>query len=244
MSNVEIAIRTVTQPFHAGWLLVLAASVSLIACAGVAPTRDVSTSGTTPPMQQPVSVYVVKRGWHVDIGVAVADLQPHLEPIGTAFQGSRYLLFGFGDRRYLLHGGAGNLLAALWPGPGVILVTSLRSSQPEDSFGEDSVIRLALTPQQLRGLQSFIWYSLATHDDAITPAAPGPYPESAYYESTQRYSAVYTCNTWAADVLKSAGLPIDTLGVEFAGQVWHQARRARDQSVERPSGAGVALYPP
>jgi Protein of unknown function (DUF2459) len=162
--------------------------------------------------------------------MAVADLKPQLQPMGTAFQGARYLLFGFGDRRYLLHRGAGNLLAVLWPGPGIVLVTSLRSSQPENSFGEDNVIRLALTLQQMRNLQSFIWYTLATHDDTITPVASGPYPESAYYASTQRYSAVYTCNTWAAEILKSADLPIDSLGVEFAWQVWHQARRAHVQS--------------
>jgi Protein of unknown function (DUF2459) len=243
VDNVEIVTRTVTQPFHAWRLLLLTASVSLAACGGV-PRREVSTSGATPATQQRVYVYVVKRGWHVDVGVAAADLQPQLQPMGTAFQGSRYLLFGFGDRRYLLHGGAGNLLAALWPGPGIVLVTSLRSSQPEDSFGEASVIRLALTPQQIRDLQSFIWYTLATHDDAITPVAPGPYPDSAYYESTQRYSAVYTCNTWVAEVLKSGGLPIDSLGVEFAWQVWHQARSVHNQSMERPTGAGVAMHPP
>jgi hypothetical protein len=163
----------------------------------------------------------------VDVGLAVPDLQPRLRTVGTALQGSRYLLFGFGDRHYLLHRDAGNLLAALWAGPGIILVTSLRS-RPEDIFASDSVVRLAVTPQQMRDLQAFIWYALGARDSP-TPLAPGPYPESAYYESAFRYSAMYTCNTWAADALSSAGLPVDSAGVAFAWQLWHQVQRAHDQ---------------
>ena len=172
-------------------------------------------------------MYVIKRGWHIDVGVAVADLQPHLWRMSAAFQGPRYLLFGFGDRHYLLHKGAGNLLAALWPGPGIVLVTSLRAAQPEDVFGNDDVVRLDLTPQQMSDLQSFIWYTLGASVDSITPIAPGPYPESAYYESVLRYSAAHTCNTWAAEALRTAGLPVDSFGVEFAWQLWHQVRPLR-----------------
>jgi len=170
-------------------------------------------------------VYVVRRGWHVEVGLAVGDLQPPLLPVAAAFPGSRYLLFGFGNRRYLLHGNLGNSLAAPWPGPGAVMVTSLDRAHPEDVFGNDNVVRLPLTPQQMGELQSFIGRTFATRDGALMPIAPGPHAGSAYYEAVPRYSALHTCNTWAAQALRSAKLPVRTFGVQFAWQIWSQVRR-------------------
>ena len=44
-----------------------------------------------------VVIYVVRRGWHMDIGFAAADLQPPLNDVIGQFPGVRYLFFGFGD---------------------------------------------------------------------------------------------------------------------------------------------------
>ena len=182
-------------------------------------------------------MYVVKRGWHIDIGIARADAQPPLQPVAAAFPESRYLLFGFGDRRYLLQGGGvGNSVAALWGGAGLVMVTSIGLQQLEQVFGRDSVVQVELTPQQMSDLQGFIGRTFATRDGAIVRVTPGPHAVgsfSAYYESAQRYSALHTCNTWAAEVLQSADLPVSSSGVEFASQLWHQ--------VQRLESAGAAL---
>ena len=178
-------------------------------------------------------MYVVKREWHVDVGIALADAQPPLRPVAAAFPSSRYLLFGFGDRRYLLQGGAGNMVAALWGGAGLILVTNVGLQQPEQVFGHDNVVRVALTPQQMSDLQGFIGRSLAWRDGGIVPVLPGSNAVgsySAYYESVLRYSALHTCNTWAAEALKSADLPVSSSGVEFAWQLWEQVRRLENTS--------------
>ena len=62
-------------------------------------------------------IYVARRSWHIDVGFAVADLQPPLNAVAAQFPGVRYLFFGFGDRHYLLakDRNAPVLLAALWP---------------------------------------------------------------------------------------------------------------------------------
>ena len=225
-NQIASAAQGATLPLHTRFLLPLIASWWFAACSDMSP-REAPVAARTASGPEQLPVYVIRRGWHVDVGLAVRDLQPPLQQISSAFPASRYLLFGFGDRHYLLHRDAGNLLAALWAGPGIVLVTSLRSRQPADAFGQDSVIQLALTVQQMRDLQSFIWYTLGAHDSITTLA--GPYPESAYYESAFRYSAVYTCNTWAADALRSARLPVDSFGVAFSWQLWHQVQRAHDQ---------------
>jgi hypothetical protein len=211
---------------HRRLLLALVPCAALLACAS-APQKPPVTAAAAAAAGKPLLLYVVRRGAHVDVGIAVADVQPPLRPLAAAYADSRYLLFGFGDRGYLLHGGSANTVAALWPGRGLLMLTSLRAPRPEDVFGEENVIRLPVTPQQMSDLQSFVRGTLAA-PDAPERVPPGTYPEkgySAYYQSALRYSALHTCNTWAAEALQSAQLPLDSFGVEFSWQLWHQVLR-------------------
>jgi len=185
-----------------------------------------------PAAQDTGTTYVVRRGWHIDVGFAVADLEPPLEPIAARFPGARYLFFGFGDRRYLLakHRNAPVLLAALWPGSGMLLVTALVSS-PDEAFGSAHVIALPEARVRVRDMQRFIRGSIAG-DDSPIPYGPGPYEGSLYFTAVARYSAVHTCNTWAAETLQAGRLPIHSAGVVFAGQVWSQVRRLDHRPAE------------
>ena len=186
-------------------------------------------------------IYVVRRGWHIDVGFAAADIQPPLNSVAGQFPGVRYLFFGFGDRHYLLakHRNAPVLLGALWPGGGMILATALGSS-PQEAFGAAHVVALAVTDEQMRAAQAFIWGSLDEpstdrESGAVTPYGTGPYEGSLYFAATPRYSAVHTCNTWAAEALAAAALPIRSAGVIFAGQLWGQVRRLE----KKQSAAGL-----
>src|SRR6204780_3737857 len=196
----------------------------LAACSSV-PPRPVRPPGAQTADNSAV-IYVVRRKWHVDIGFAAADLQPPLASVRAEFPATRYLLFGFGDRHYLLDHdrGFGGMLAALWPGPGLMLVTGLSASS-QAAFGEDNVIEIQLTAAQARNAQAFVWESLAAMGNAVTPLQTGPYEGSLYYSASREYSAFHTCNTWAAEVLRAADLPVHTAAVEFSGQIWRQARR-------------------
>jgi hypothetical protein len=205
---------------------------ALAACGGLS-TRATAPAPSTPATHERLPVYVVRRAWHVEVGIALADAQPPLRPVAAAFPGARYLLFGFGDRRYLLQGGAGNMVAALWGDAGLVLVTDVGLQQPEQVFGQDNVVRVALTPQQMSELQGFIGRTFAWREGALVPVFPGSHAVgsySAYYESVQRYSALHTCNTWAAEALKSAELPVNSSGVEFAWQLWEQVQRLENTS--------------
>jgi len=173
--------------------------------------------------------------------MATADLQPVLQPVSAAFPGSRYLLFGFGNRHYLLRRDAVSMAAAFWPGPGLMMVMSLESAQPEDAFGTENVVRLALTPQQMSSLQSFIARSFAAHAGAPVRVAPGPFEGSAFYQSVQRCSVLHTCNTWAAAALKAAQLPVGSSGVEFAWQLWHQVQHLASASSARAGHLQTAI---
>ncbi len=169
-------------------------------------------------------IYVARRGWHIDIGFDVAEMRAPLE-----FPGARFLFFGFGDEHYLLakHRNGPVLLGALWPGPGMILATGLTAS-PGEAFGGAHVVALQVTAAQLQSAEDFVQRSFAGGKDdtgRVKPYARGPYEGSWYFASKDRYSALHTCNTWAAEVLKAGGLRVRSAGVIFASQLWRQVRR-------------------
>ena len=172
------------------------------------------------------TIYVVRRAWHIDIGFASSDLPPPLSALATGFPGVHYLLFGFGDRRYLQSKNKQlpNMLGALWPGAGLILMTALATT-PAQAFGAGNLIALPVSAEQMRAAQASVWASIATRDGMAQSDGPGPYEGSTYWRATQDYSALHTCNTWAAEVLRAAGLPIRSSDVVFAGQLWKQTRR-------------------
>lgn len=172
------------------------------------------------------TIYVARRGWHIDIGMSVADLAPPLNQAAQNLAGARYLFFGFADKHYLLakNRNAPVLLAALFPGAGIMLTTGLGNS-PAQAFGESQVITLNIAGGQLQALQSFIWRSLRTQHEMLRVYQEGPYQGSVYFLAAPKYSAFHTCNTWGAQALRAAGFRMHTAGVIFAGQLWTQAQR-------------------
>jgi hypothetical protein len=211
----------------------LLGALLLAACTAAMPSRRQS------PVQEPPrsqALYVVRRGWHIDVGVPSASLPPSLGAISRELPGSSYMLFGFGDRHYLLNHdrGSSGAAAALWPGPGLILVTGLRAS-PAAAFGEDHVVELDVTAAGLHTALDYLERSLVREDNLLRAVAPGPYGGSAYFSARQRYSVAFTCNTWAAEMLAAAALPVHSTGVILAGQLWQQVRRLKDHA--QPSWA-------
>jgi uncharacterized protein (TIGR02117 family) len=201
----------------------LAATVELAACSTVSQRGAVASSVDPGPS---VTVYVIKRSWHTDIGFDADDLHPPLASLRAGFPKAHYLLFGFGDKHYLVtHANSlDRLVGALWPGEGLVLLTGLEAT-PEAAFGAKEVVRLTVSATQAQALEHFVWQTLVTDGGAAKLLAPGPYDGSFYYASSVRYSGLHTCNTWTAEGLKAAGLPIHTFGVELSGQVWRQVQR-------------------
>jgi hypothetical protein len=219
-------MRRVLQALTAATLL--ACGMLLPGCSAAPPrAADHESHGSPEPS---AVIYVVRRAWHVDIGFATAELQPPLAALRANLPGARYLLFGFGDRHYLVDQdrGAGGMLAALWSGEGVVLVSGL-SASAQDAFGAQHVVEIRVSASQAAAAQQFVWQSLANQGgnegDKVMPLRLGPYDGSLYYASSRRYSALHTCNTWAAQALRAAGLHVHSAGVVFAGQLWIQARR-------------------
>ncbi len=213
----------------------LLALCALTACRTNPDVRPTSAGGP------PVAIYVVKRSWHIDIGFDAAELPQPLASLRAPLPNARYLLFGFGDKHYLLTQGRSfdRLLGAVWPGEGLVLLTGIEAT-PEEAFGAREVMRLTVSVTQALEMEEFVWKTLAQNGVA-TVLAPGPYPGSFYYTSSQRYSGLHTCNTWAAQALRSAGLPVHSSGVVFSGQLWRQVRRIERREKNRGNQTATRL---
>jgi uncharacterized protein (TIGR02117 family) len=174
-------------------------------------------------------IYVARRGWHIDIGFSTSDIEVPLASLGAQFTAAQYLFFGFGDRHYLLANNKDfpGMLGALWPGEAVVLVTALGAA-PEEAFGSREVIRLQVGAAALRSAQEFVRDSILQENGAARLYGKGPYDGSLYFAAVPKYSALHTCNTWAAEALRATGLPVHSRGVVFASQLWSQTRRIQN----------------
>ena len=175
------------------------------------------------------TLFVARRGWHIDIGFRTFDIQKPLASLSPQFARSQYVFFGFGDRHYLIADNKNfpGLLAALWPGGGVVLATMLAAT-PAEAFGNEHVIRLTVSSAAARAAQTFVWNSLLKENGVPVFYRNGPYEGSLFFGALPKYSALHTCNTWAAEALQAAGLPIHSRAVVFASQLWPQIRRIED----------------
>lgn len=197
--------------------------VSLAVLAACSTTQTVPSVAEGPAI---AVVYAVDRGWHTDIGLAADDIHGPLAAVKQPFPGVRYLTFGFGERAFYAsrHTDLFTMLSAMFPSRAAILVTGLRAT-PADAFGPEHVVALPLTAAGLARLDAFLW-SYLRKDPSGQPQllAPGPYPGSLFYAAAGTYDATFTCNTWTAEGLHVAGLPISASDVVFSGQVMGQAR--------------------
>lgn len=175
----------------------------------------------------PSVIYVISNGWHTEIGVPAERLTGPLALLGPAFPGARYLVFGWGQRAFYMAARPTwtEALRALLPAPSVVLVLGLGESPLHAFIGDVHVVALPVTQDGWSNLTAFLWQSFAeTRVARPERIAAGPYPASAFYASSSTYDGAHTCNTWTAEALHAAGLPIGADGVVFASQVMRQVR--------------------
>ena len=184
-----------------------------------------SAPNPLPPPDDAV-VYVAERGWHTDITLPVEEIAGPLATRERGLPGVRFLTFGFGERQFLVNRQrtVGAMLNALLPSQSALLMTALRAT-PEEAFGQRNVVALHVSPAGLEQIVANIWreFEPSTAGEPVW-LAEGPYPGSVFYAARDTYHALYTCNTWTAEILRAGGVPMPVTGVVFAGQVMGMAR--------------------
>ena len=170
-------------------------------------------------------LYVISGGWHTEIGLPVAALGGSVAALSPEFAGARFLVFGWGARDYYMarNPGIGEVLRAIVPGPAVMLVIPLDVA-PEAFFGASNVVAVRVAPDGIERLSRLLWDYLTPGKEGSSPRqiGAGPYPQSVFYAAAGTYHLSHTCNTWTAEALRIAGVPVSSTGVVFAAQLLDQ----------------------
>jgi uncharacterized protein (TIGR02117 family) len=193
--------------------LYLFLALALSACSSVAPSCVLPTAGDV--------VYVTGQGWHAEIGIPVEELDGNLRFYRKVFSGARVILIGYGKKTFFTAppDTISEYLIGPVPGPAVIHVVGLRVT-PMVAYPPENTVTLVLPPGGRKALSDYIWNDL-TKDAAGKPmvVAPSTDPDGLFYAAQSEYNLFHTCNTWTADALHEAGLPISGDNVIFSGQV-------------------------
>jgi hypothetical protein len=194
---------------------VLLAALSAPACAAL-PESPRCAAAPGP------AVFLLDAGWHTEIGLPPWTLPP---PLGAIFPEAALVFFGFGKRHFMLaeRPGPAEWLAGPFPGEAAMQVTAWHAPPAR-------ALRLPVAPGHpplgLALLASF---------------APGPVliaqrPGRRFFQAARGYSLAYTCNSWTAEMLAAAGLPVRAEGVVRAGGVMGQATRLPGVCQAAPAG--------
>ena len=187
-----------------------------------------------PPASAGDVVYVVEQGWHAELGIPVRLLDKNMAFVRKVFPGATILMVGYGKKTFFTApaGTISEYFIGPVPGPAVVHMVGLRVT-PLEAYPPEDTITLTLPPGGRKALSKFIWDDL-TKDDAGRPVvvAPSTEPDGLFYASQSEYNLFHTCNTWTADALHPAGLPISGDGVIFAHQTMNQVAAAAEHSCE------------
>jgi len=164
-----------------------------------------------------VTLWLLDRGWHTEFAIAADAIEGGLAAFVPRFPGARVLLFGYGKRSFMTATVERfqELLIGPFPGDGVIQVTAVSALPVPPAIG------IAFDAPALRALTDFIW-STVDRDETGGPRLLGHRDGAVFYASPRRYSLDYTCNTWSAEALATAGLPVAVDGVRVVSDLLRQ----------------------
>jgi uncharacterized protein (TIGR02117 family) len=194
---------------------------------------SVNRSWTEP--EDGTTIYLADNGVHADIVMPVAaqglDWRPLLprSDFGAPDRSARWIAFGSGEQRVYLNTPTWwdltprTIWSALAGGRRVMHVEYV--SDPRYAARE-----IRLRPEEYRRLWAAIRADFARdsrgHAERIDH--PGYGPADAFYRATGKASALRTCNSWAADRLRLAGVKTSLWPPFVQGLVWRYGRAQGD----------------
>lgn len=185
---------------------ILPATILLALCACAMPPAGPSTAREG---AKTIAVYQVAHDGHTGIAVPRAHIPFGLWPESGDFPQAEYLEVGWGNRDFYYgrNQGPSGILNAIFPSPSVLHVAGFRGP-PADHFPASEIVELAVSED---GFARLVRYIHDAHErETAAPVAalgPGLYGDSRFYPAREPFHLLRTCNVWAAQALRAAGLP-------------------------------------
>jgi len=201
--------------------IIVAFFLLLTGCAGV-PTR-----ADLPAQATPHTVYLVQYGWHTALLLDAPSALARSTKLGSDFHDHKYLLIGWGDGEYFVKENPpwSKAVKALVASDYPALQVVGRETNPPFGVAASDSIPLALTERGYQQLVEYIDRSIAAGPDGkpiYLAAQPGS--TDRFYQATGNYSLFSNCNSWLADALRAAEMPISGFDLT-ARSVFDQAAR-------------------
>lgn len=173
------------------------------------------------------SIWVSSNGWHTGIIVQTADIPPPLLREKAPFMGERFVEMGWGDAGFYQAEEITTQLAAkalLVPSPSAVHLVGF-SAEPSQYFTASEVLHLRVSEAGFARLLEFMDNSISRAPSAAIKRSEGLYGNSRFVAGSGHYSAVRTCNHWAADALQAAGVPLTPWYAATSSALMWQLRR-------------------
>lgn len=212
----------------ANFTCIIAAGLLLLSACSTTAITPATTDASAPATGTGETIWVLDSGWHTALVLRRSQLGTQFIALLQPLPETPYLTFGWGNRKFYRapHPTLGMDIAALFPSQSTVLVEGC--AQPPRACYTRAV-KIRALPVTVQGAQRLDAYLLATFQrnaaGQAKPLGPGPDPGSEFYASRLSYDALHTCNTWTAEALQVAGLPITYHGIIFAGQLWRELPR-------------------
>jgi len=175
-------------------------------------------------------VSIVHNSWHAAFVLRKSDLSEKLMPELADFSEARFIEFSWGDKDYFPDPASGifaAVKAALWSEGSVMHLVGFADTM-EHFYRGAAVTELRLNSSAYDRMVDYINQTFSREaSSGRAPAAPGLFPNSRFYPASRSFSMFRTCNTWVAEALELAGLPISSEFVITAGNLERQILAAQ-----------------
>jgi uncharacterized protein (TIGR02117 family) len=198
-----------------GTIAILAVLLLFFACAS--PLAELPFRG---PAAKTASV--VNYGWHSALVLRTADISGRVLPEIRDFPDADYLEFGWGDWDYYQapDPGVGLALKAVFWSSGSVLHASGLKGALAHHFAASEIVEISLSEEAFQRLIEFLSGTFSRPDaGAPAEARPGLDQSSRFYRAEGRFHLFRTCNTWVAEALREAGLPVSSSTVTAGGLI-------------------------
>lgn len=215
--------------FNSGIIPGIACGLLLVSgCVGADRTAlpaSVANRLPAPTIKNTEQFWVLDSGWHTGLILSRAELGPTLSHLLQPAADAQYFMFGWGNRKFYMAPSPtlGMDIEALFPSKSAMLIANCENPPRECYTSAVRFHTVKVSAEGLANLNNYLVQSLQTGARGELQAlGPGPDADSEFYASGLPYDAFHTCNTWTAEALHVAGLPVDYHGVIFTGQLWRQ----------------------